>query len=193
MKVVGVTGSSGSGKTSLSNILKEDYNAYIIDADSIAKKLSKNGTMYLKEIVNNFGTEIIDEVGELKRKKLAELIYTSNEKRNKLNEITFIYVVDEIKNNIREVNQNELIVIDAPLLFESELDKICDFVIGVIAEDELKVKRICKRDNISEKEALNRLSIQKNNDFIIKNSDYVIENNSDIENLKAKLAIIPLK
>ena len=53
MKVVGVTGSSGSGKTSLSNILKEDYNAYIIDADSIAKKLSKNGTMYLKEIVNN--------------------------------------------------------------------------------------------------------------------------------------------
>ena len=72
MKIVGVTGSSGSGKTSLSNILKRDYNAYIIDADSIAKRLSKKGSMYLDAIVSYFGTEIIDEQGELKRKNLAK-------------------------------------------------------------------------------------------------------------------------
>ena len=149
--------------------------------------------MYLDAIVSYFGTEIIDEQGELKRKNLADLIYNNNEKRNKLNEITFIYVVDEIKKNIQTMNQKELIVIDAPLLFESELDKICDFVIGVVADEELKIERICKRDNISKEDAIKRLKIQKNNDFIIRNADYIIENNSDIQNLKDKLTIIPLK
>ena len=91
------------------------------------------------------------------------------------------------------MNQKELIVIDAPLLFESELDKICDFVIGVVADEELKIERICKRDNISKEDAIKRLKIQKNNDFIIRNADYIIENNSDIQNLKDKLTIIPLK
>ena len=97
MKIIGVAGNSGAGKTTVCNILKEKYAAHIIDADEIAKKLSKKGTMYLQSIVEYFGHDIIDNRGELKRKELANLIYENEEKRNGLNELTFNYVVREIK------------------------------------------------------------------------------------------------
>lgn len=153
MKIIGITGSSGAGKTTICGILNKKYSAYIIDADEIARKLSKKGSMYLDSIVEYFGTDILDNSGELKRKELADIIYNDDEKRERLNNITFMYVVKEIKNNINKLKDKELIVIDAPLLFESNLDKICDIVIGVIASKEDKIKRICNRDNISEETA----------------------------------------
>ena len=184
MKIIGLVGTSGSGKTTICDILKKGENATIIDADKIAKKLSKKGTLYFKSIVECFGAHIIDEKGELKRKELAEIIFEDDKKREELNQLTFIYVVDEIKRLISLSSAKEFIVIDAPLLFESNLNQICDFVIGVIAPNEVKVERIMKRDNIEEDLALKRLNIQKDNDFIRENSDFIIENVKDIEYLK---------
>lgn len=188
MKIIGITGSSGAGKTTISKIIKEKYNAQVIDADEIARKLSKKGTMYLSSIVDFFGNEIIDEQGELKRKRLAKLIYENDEKRKRLNELTFFYVVEEIKKSIKQFSGSaELIVVDAPLLFESKLDQICDFVIGVIANEEEKIQRICQRDQISEEMAQKRLAIQKDNEYIKKYSDYVIINDSSMTNLEKEL------
>lgn len=184
MKIIGLVGTSGSGKTTICDILKKGEKATIIDADKIAKKLSKKGTLYFKSIVECFGAHIIDEKGELKRKELAEIIFEDDKKREELNQLTFIYVVDEIKRLISLSSAKEFIVIDAPLLFESNLNQICDFVIGVIAPNEVKVERIMKRDNIEEDLALKRLNIQKDNDFIRENSDFIIENVKDIEYLK---------
>ena len=184
MKIIGLVGTSGSGKTTICDILKKGENATIIDADKIAKKLSKKGTLYFKSIVECFGAHIIDEKGELKRKELAEIIFEDDKKREELNQLTFIYVVDEIKRLISLSSAKDIIVIDAPLLFESNLNQICDFVIGVIAPNEVKVERIMKRDNIEEDLALKRLNIQKDNDFIRENSDFIIENVKDIEYLK---------
>lgn len=161
MKIVGITGSSGAGKTTICGILNKKYSAYIIDADEIARRLSKKGSMYLESIVEYFGADILDNSGELKRKDLADLIYNDDEKREGLNNITFMYVVKEIKNNINKLKDKELIVIDAPLLFESNLDKICDMVIGVIASKEDKIKRICNRDNISEETARKAIRYSK--------------------------------
>ncbi len=187
MKIIGVTGNSGSGKSTICNILKEEYNAEIIDADEVAKKLSKKGTMYMKSIVEYFGPDVVTKSGSLNRKKLANIIYEDDKKREKLNKFTFIYVVDEIKSNINKLNSAKLIVIDAPLLFESDLDKICDFVIGVIAEEQTKIERICKRDKIEEEIAKKRLAVQSQDKFIIENSDYIIENNKDINKIKKEL------
>lgn len=187
MKIIGITGSSGSGKTTISEILKNKYNAHIIDADEIAKKLSKKGTMYLSAIVKSFGNEIVTKEGELKRKELANLIYEDDEKRNRLNELTFLYVVEEIKANINKLKGKDLIVIDAPLLFEGKLDQVCDFVIGVIANEEDKIRRICERDNIDEEIAKKRLSIQMSNEFIKENADYVIVNDASITDLEAEI------
>lgn len=193
MKIIGITGSSGSGKTTICSILKEKYAANIIDADEIARKLSKKGTMYLKAIVEYFGEDIIDATGELKRKKLADLIYEDEEKRNMLNQLTFDYVVAEIKKDINKLKDKELIVIDAPLLFESDLDKICDMVIGVIAREQDKIERICNRDKISEQTAKKRLNIQKDDDYIKEKSDYIIYNESSIENLEEEIEKLGLK
>lgn len=187
MKIIGITGSSGAGKTTICTLLEKQYEAEIIDADKIAKELSKKGNMYFNSIVECFGITILDETGELNRKKLATIIYEDNEKRKILNNLTFKYVVKEIKENINKLKGKELVVIDAPLLFESDLDKLCDIVIGIIAKEEDKINRICKRDNIGKDLAIKRLKIQLNDEYLIQNSDYVIYNDGEIENLENEI------
>lgn len=187
MKIIGVTGSSGAGKTTICTILEKKYLAHVIDADKVAKRLTKKGTMYLNSIVDYFGIGILDSTGELKRKELATIIYEDEEKRSALNNLTFTYVVNEIKENINKLQDRELIVIDAPLLYESNLDKICDLVIGVVAKEEDKIDRICLRDDISEEMAKKRLSIQLNDDYIKNRADYIIVNNGNIEELEDEI------
>lgn len=187
MKIIGVTGSSGAGKTTICTILEKKYLAHIIDADKVAKRLTKKGSMYLNSIVDYFGIGILDSTGELKRKELATIIYEDEEKRSALNNLTFTYVVNEIKENINKLQDKELIVIDAPLLYESNLDKICDLVIGVVAKEEDKIDRICLRDDISEEMAKKRLSIQLNDDYIKNRADYIIVNNGNIEELEEEI------
>ena len=189
--VIGITGSSGAGKSTICEILERDYNVKIINADKIARKLSRKGTNYVIDIIKIFGKDIVDEEGELKRKKLAEIIYSNDEMRNKLNNSTFKYIRKEIEKQINKLNKNLVAVIDAPLLFESELDKICDKVIGVISNRELQLDRIVARDNIDFEDAEKRLNAQQNNEFYIKKCDDIIENNNNflyIENSVEEIA-----
>lgn len=146
---------------------------------------------YYNEIVDCFGKEILLENKQINRPKLANIIFTSEENRQKLNNITYTHVVKEIENQAKSKTE-KLIIIDAPLLIEGDLDKICDIVISVIADENIKIKRICLRDNIDEKTAKARLSSQPSKEFYIKNSDYIIVNNNanlekEAENLLDKL------
>ena len=175
--IIGITGNSGSGKTLIGNLLKKEYNANIIDADKIVKEMSMKGTIYFKEIVK--------ENGEIDKQKLANIIFTDTKKRESLNSITFKYVVDEIKRRV-SLNKNKTVVIDAPLLIESGLNEICDIVISVIADEDVKINRICKRDNLDKNLAKARIDSQHNDEFYIKNSNYVIVNN-DNTNLKEQI------
>ncbi len=183
--IIGITGNSGSGKTLISSLLQKEYNANIIDADKIAKEMSQKDTAYFKEIVKEFSEDILLENGEIDKPKLANIIFTNTEKRESLNSLTFKYVVNEIKRKVT-LNSNKTVIIDAPLLIESGLNKLCDVVISVIADEDIKIKRICKRDNISENIAKNRIQAQASNEFYIKNSNYVIINN-DGSNLKKQI------
>ena len=191
MKIIGITGNSGSGKTTVSNIIEKEYNAKKIDADQIAKELSKNGTEYFKEIVEYFGAEILDSNRQIDRKKLANIIFNNNIKRARLNEITEKYVVLNINKKIEEYSkQNELIVIDVPLLFESDLHKKCDFVIGVISDEALKIERICKRDNIEKEIAQKRIEAQKSDEFLIGNCTNIITNDGDTDEISQQIDLI---
>lgn len=185
MKIIGITGSSGSGKTTLCEIIKNNYNAEIIDADKIAKQLSndKNST-YFKEMVKLFGRDSLKSDGMLDRKKIASIIYTDNEKRLSLNNLTFKYVVEKMKEDMKKIKNKDLIIIDAPLLYEANVHKLCDFVIAIVAENNNKVRRICMRDGIDEDFARKRLGIQNKDEFYIKNANYVIYNNKDIKDLE---------
>ena len=157
-----------------------DLNTYIIDVDEVVKEMSMPGEIYFKEIVKEFGQDILLENGEIDKAKLANIIFTDSEKRETLNSLTFKYVVEEITKRVK-LNKNKTVIIDAPLLIESKLNKMCDIVISVIADEDIKIKRICKRDNIDENTAKKRIEAQPKNDFYIKNSNYVIVNNGDYD------------
>lgn len=178
MKIIGITGSSGSGKTALSKILSEKEFAKVIDADKVARELSVPGTEYLNSIKETFGKEVFLENGSLDRKKIASKIYNDKNACDALNKLTFKFVVDEIIRRLEELkNQKvECVAIDAPLLFESNLDKYCDYIISLIADEQTKIKRICRRDNLDEETARKRLKIQQTNEYYIQKSDFIIEN-----------------
>lgn len=196
--IIGITGSSGAGKSTVCEILKKEYGAKVIDADKISKQLSKKGTEYLADIVKQFGQEILLKNGELNRPKLAEIIYTRPEKREILNKCTFKHIRNEIKLKIESIESKKLedlkkpiIVIDAPLLFEAELENICEFVIAVIADNrELQIQRIIKRDGITKEQAIARLNAQKPNDFYTSKSKYVIVNNGELEEVEEQIEMI---
>lgn len=188
MKIIGVTGNSGSGKSFICEILLNKHNnAIIVDADKIAKEMSNIDTLYYKEIINVFGKNIVKENLEIDRKLLAKIIFNDDEKRQKLNSITFKYVVDEIKNKIKLNNDKSIILIDAPLLFESGLDKICDITIGVVSNEDIKIDRICKRDKLSIKQAKDRLKVQMNDEILKEKCDFILDNNGDAYFLNKQL------
>lgn len=190
MKVIGVTGTSGVGKTTVCEILNKKFNAYIVDADEVARELSKKGNMYLQAIAEYFGQDILDSDGNLKRKELASLIYNDKVKREALNSITFKYVVEEIKRRVNLAKEEDTVVIDAALLFESKLNEACDIVLGIIADEAQKIERIHKRDNITEEMAKKRIAVQITDEELLKKADYVITNTGDIQILEKDITIL---
>ena len=180
MKILGITGSSGSGKTTLSDILRKK-DIEVIDCDKVAKELTVPNTAYMESIIKTFGKEILKSDGNLDRKKLGALIYKDKVALEKLNNLTFKYVVEETLLKLIALKEagKKLACIDAPLLFEAGLDKKCDYIIAVIAKEEIKISRICKRDNVSETVAIQRLNIQKSDEFFKEKADFIVENNFD--------------
>lgn len=174
--VIGVTGNSGSGKSEISKILSNKINAKIIDADKVVKELYTPGQEYYNKILELFGNKVLEKNNKLNRNKIAEIIYNNESEREKLNNLTYKYVVDEIKKRVKK-EKNINIIIDAPLLFESKLDEICDITVAVLAEKSLKINRICTRDNIEQKIAISRLAIQKEDSYYQKKADYIVTNN----------------
>ena len=185
--IIGLTGQSGAGKTTVCDTFKS-LGIQIINADLVSKYITENSKACIDELKTAFGEEYIEN-GVLNRRKLGSLVFADREKLDKLMEITFPYIIDEINRQIENIGNNKLIVVDAPTLFESGLNKSCDEIVSVISDKALRLDRIMKRDKISKEEAEKRFSSQLSEKFFKENSDFIIENNGSEEELIKKAVL----
>lgn len=185
--IIGLTGQSGSGKTTVCDTFKS-LGFQIINADLVSKYITENSKACIDELKTAFGEKYIEN-GVLNRRKLGSLVFADREKLDKLMEITFPYIIDEINRQIAKIGNNKLIVVDAPTLFESGLNKSCDEIVSVISDKALRLDRIMKRDKISKEEAEKRFSSQLSEKFFKENSDFIIENNGSEEELIKKAVL----
>lgn len=190
MKIIGLTGGTGSGKGFVSERLKA-RKAYVIDADAVAHEIIEKGRPAYKEIVDYFGNEILDENGNIFRRKLGNIVFSDRDKLAFLNSCTHKYINMEIMRIIEEVkpqtNVYSAIIIDAPLLAEAGLVDICDDIWVVYADSEVRVKRIMERDSISEEQARNRIASQRSWEEYKELGAVIIDNSSDDENVERQL------
>ena len=185
MIIIGVTGKSGSGKSTVSTIIKNNSGALVIDADNIVKQLSAIGEKYYNEVVKLFGEEILvkspeKNKGKIDNGKLAKIIFNDDKQREKLNKLTFKYVGEKTKEIILENKDKEIIVLDFPLLYEGGFNKICNCVIGVVADEETMISRIKERDRISKEQVEQRIKSQVTDEFLKENSDYIVNNSAKV-------------
>lgn len=179
--IIGLCGRSGSGKSTVGKYLKNRGINYI-DTDLVSREVTEKGEKCLEELVSYFGNGILNGDGTLNRSRLASVAMNDPEGYKNLNAITHRHIIARTKEKLR----GNIDVVDAPLLFESEFDKECDVIVGVIADDEDCVMRVMRRDSINRDTALARLHRQKGNDFLRTNCDYVITNDSTEKMLEEK-------
>lgn len=180
--VVGLTGQTGAGKSTVSTAFAENGFA-VINADAIARLVMDKGTKCLAEVQDVFGNSVIREDGALNRKALAAIVFSDKKRLEMLNSITYPYITREILRQIRNLSLNgdKLILLDAPTLFESRADDFCDLVISVVSDAEIRERRIIERDNLTSAEAQRRMSSQLDEEFFKKHSDFIINNNQSLE------------
>lgn len=188
--IVGLTGKTGSGKSTISRIL-EEKGAAVIDADKVAREVMLEDNGLLDELSSEFGESIIKD-GVLDRKALASLAFRDKDSTEKLNLITHPHITKAVNKRLLELKNKgvRVAVIDAAALIESKISDKCDTIVVANAPYEERLKRILERDDLTEQEALLRISAQKDDDFYISRADYLINNfypNSIEEQLKPLL------
>lgn len=188
MRVLGLTGGTGAGKGEVS-LCFMTQGIKCLDADKVSREVCKPGKPCLNELVEYFGDTILNPDGTLDRKGLAALVFgEENEEKREikhaaLNRITHKHIIDAMNAwlNEREQSGDTLAVIDAPQLFESGFDRHCDYVIGVIADEDVRIRRITSRDNISVEVAKKRIRAQKSDEFFKDTCDFIVYNNTGID------------
>ena len=192
MKLIGLTGGTGSGKSVVSKSLAE-AGAVIVDADKIAHEIILKGEPAYQEIVEYYGTGILDAEGNIIRKKLGEIVFNDKEKLAFLNQCTHKYITAEVKKQIAAAKAEgtaAAIIVDAPLLLEAKLEAVCDLVWVVYADPEVRAQRVMDRDGITYELAKARISNQKSWEEYKSAASAVIDNSKDLGHLKEQISEI---
>lgn len=182
---IGLTGNIGCGKSSVTNILKKYYD--IIDADILSRKIFEDAET-VEEIKEKFPL-VVDENNIIDRKKLGSIVFSDKRKLSILNEITHRRINSFINLEIESLRNRgkDVVILDAALIYESNLDKSLDKVVLVYCDEEIQLNRVMQRDNLNEEEVKNRMKNQMSQDIKAKKADYIIDNSGDFSELEKKV------
>ena len=180
--VVGLTGQTGAGKSTVSTVFSENGFA-VINADLISRQVVEKGSPCLGELVEIFGEGILNPDKTLARKTLGNIVFSDKTKLEMLNTTIYPYITSEILKEIKQYSDSgkKLVLLDAPTLFESHADDFCEIIISVLADEKLREERIINRDGLTKKQANDRMNSQLDAEYFASRSDYVIENNDTLE------------
>lgn len=191
MLKVGITGGIGSGKSTVSNMLR-DKSLPIVDADLIAREVFIIYPEVLRQIKEEFGCEFFDGEDNLKRKELGNYIFKSDIRRRKLEDIMMPFIIKEIYCRIKnyEADNCKICFLDAPTLIENNLHTDMDVTILVWVNSEVQIQRIMLRDALDLGKTMDRINAQMDLDEKKKFADFIIDNGGSIENTKLQLESI---
>ncbi|MGD2097982.1 MAG: dephospho-CoA kinase [Desulfobacterales bacterium] len=186
MRLIGLTGGIATGKSTVSAMFKK-AGAIIIDADRIARAVVKKGLPAYREIVAQFGTEILLPDGEINRNMLGNIIFNDPHKKQLLNRIVHPHVNEEVNRQIKQTQKthpNAVVVLDVPLLIEAGMHNNLSEIIVVYAPQDIQIQRLMQRDRISEADALARVQSQMSIEEKKQQATLVIDNSGTIENTR---------
>ncbi|HVI39190.1 MAG TPA: dephospho-CoA kinase [Anaerovoracaceae bacterium] len=199
MKIIGLTGGIGSGKSTVTDYLIS-RGFHVLDADKISREIVQPGSEMLIQLSAVFGKDIILEDGNLNRKKLGDIVFSDTEKKKKLDSLMHTKILEMIHERILQfreeaeqfagnginpehISKNMMIFIDAPLLFETGLDKSVSEVWVIDTDDETRIKRIMERDDLKREEILKIISTQMTRDEKNRLANEILDNTGDPEAL----------
>lgn len=199
MKIIGLTGGIGSGKSTVTDYLIS-RGFHVLDADQIAREIVLPGSDMLIQLAAAFGDDIILEDGSLNRRKLGEIIFSDSEKKKTLDSMMHTEILKLIHERIlqyreeaeydavvasdpEQILKNKVIFIDAPLLFETGLDERVGEVWVIDVDDETRIRRIMERDGLNREDILKRISTQMERSEKNRRADIILDNTGDQEAL----------
>lgn len=187
--VVGLTGQTGAGKSTVCTQLRQ-AGIPVIDGDRVAREVVGEGKQCLADLALEFSIGILNGDGTLNRRKLAAVAFSDPKRLQRLNEIIFPYIRQLIAERLEQMRRGgkyPLVVIDAPTLFESGVDRMCDFIVSVVAPKEDRLSRIIIRDRLTDEQARQRMGAQQEDSFYTQRSDVTLHNDGDPAQLAAKV------
>lgn len=193
MMVIGITGPTGAGKSVVCRLLGDWDRISIIDCDQVARQVVRRGERCLLDLAVEFSSAILDKDGELNRRKLAGIVFSDREKLRKMEKIIYPYILAHILQEIhrREVAGDRAVFLDAPTLYQSGANILCQRVVAVLAPEAGRLLRIMERDGLTMEEAKARMASQPGDEYFEKRADHIIRNIGDTSALR--LAVLELQ
>jgi len=187
MKVIGLTGGIGSGKSTVSGFLAE-LGAVVIDVDKVGHEVLGTSDEVRRELLATFGWQIIAPAGDIDRKKLGEIVFDDPESLSRLNQIMHPRMYDMVKARLEEYRrQGVAVILEAPLLIEADWTSLVDEVWVTVADESTVLKRVKEKFGLSERGCLARIHCQLPSEERAKHADVVIDTDCSLDELKAKV------
>ena len=183
MKIIGITGGVGAGKSTVLDYLREQFHAYVIQADQVGHQVMEPGEICYSQVIALFGEHILKKDKTIDRKTVSDVVFGNEEKLKKLNGIIHPAVRQSVLEEIQlqKEKKTAIVVVEAALLLEEHYEKFCDKVWYVHTDREIRISRLMENRGYSREKSESIISSQAPDEYFAKHADYIIRNNGDIK------------